>query len=315
MGLLSSLFGGNKSEANKQEQQEQKNFDILKYDGIRARNMHQFAYAIRCLKEAIALKEDTEAMEYLASSYIATGSIEDARNVYNRLVELEPENIKVLLSLASVCFMLEDYTCMEQSCKKVIELDDKNQSGYYLAAKAEKGMKEHLQAIVMLTKAITCNEEFIEAYLLRAETLLEMSQPKEALKDIEVILSREAENEDALLLKGEIEVALENFDESFKCLERVISLNPFNEKAYILKGTILLNQKKFDESINNYDEALDLIPDNANLYKERGRAKLLKGDKQGSIADIKKSMELNPGGENQFNGNYNNFEQPKTGIY
>ena len=315
MGLLSSLFGGKKSETSQQEKQEQKNFDILKYDGIRARNMHQYAYAIRCLKEATALKEDTETMSYLASSYIATGNIEDAREVYNRLVEMEPENIKVLLSIASVCFMQEDYTCMEQHCKKVIELDDKNQTGYYLAAKAEKGMKEHLQAIVMLTKAIGCNEDFIEAYQLRAETLMEMAQPKEALKDIEVILSKDAENEDALLLKGEIEVALENTDESFKCLEEVISLNPFNEKAYILKGTIQLNQKKFDEAIDTYDEAIELIPENANLYKERGRVKLLKGDKQGSIADMKKSMELNPEGESQYDGNYNNFEQPKTGIY
>ena len=39
MGLLSSLFGKSKSDANEQEKQDKKNFDILKYDGIRARNM------------------------------------------------------------------------------------------------------------------------------------------------------------------------------------------------------------------------------------------------------------------------------------
>ena len=41
MGLLSSLFGEKKPDDNRtpQEKQDQKNFDILKYDGIRARNM------------------------------------------------------------------------------------------------------------------------------------------------------------------------------------------------------------------------------------------------------------------------------------
>ena len=315
MGLLSSLFGGKTSEASQQEKQEKKNFEILKYDGIRARNMHQYAYAIRCLKEATAIKEDTETMEFLAGSYIVTGETEEGRAVYNRLAEIEPENVKVLLSLASVCFMQEDYESMDQACKKVIALDDKNQTGYYLAAKAARGMKELLQAIVMLTKAIGCNEDFLQAYQLRAETLMEMNQPKEALKDIEFILSKEEENEDALTSKGEIEAELGNLEEGFNCLEKVISLNPFNVKAYLLKGTFLLKQKNFTEAISNYDEAIELIPENAELYKERGRVKLLQGDKKGSVEDMKKSIELNPESENQLNGNYNNFEQPKTGIY
>ena len=58
MGLFSSLFGGKKSEEDQQAKQEKKNFDILKYDGIRARNMRQYAYAVKCLEQAISIKED-----------------------------------------------------------------------------------------------------------------------------------------------------------------------------------------------------------------------------------------------------------------
>ena len=108
MGLFSSLFGSKNSEESQQEKQEKKNFDILKYDGIRARNMHQFAYAVKCLEQAIALKEDSETMEYLASSYIASGDLESAVKTYVRLADIEPENIKTMLSLANVYFMIED---------------------------------------------------------------------------------------------------------------------------------------------------------------------------------------------------------------
>ncbi len=282
MGLFSSLFGSKNSDISQQEKQDKKNFEILKYDGIRARNMHQYAYAIKCLKEATAIKEDVETMEYLANAYVTTGEIEEGRKLYTRLSEIEPENCKNLLALANVCFLQEDYTCMDQTCKKIITLDDKNQAGYYLAAKAAKGLKDFLQTIVMLTKAISCNEDFIEAYLLRAETLMEMGQAKEALKDIDVILSKDESNEDALVVKGEIEAQFDHIEKGLACLEQVISLNPFNVKAYLLKGNILLKQKKAEEAINSFDEAIELIPNNAELYKERGRAKLLKGDEKGS---------------------------------
>ena len=120
MGLLSSLFGGEKKKEN--NQQENKNFDILKYDGIRARNIRQLPYAIKCFEEAIALKEDAETMELLAASYIQTGKTDEARVIYNRLTEIEPENTKTLLSLAGVCFIQEDYPAMNESCEKAISL-------------------------------------------------------------------------------------------------------------------------------------------------------------------------------------------------
>ena len=47
MGLLSFLFGENTSAEKQQAAQEKKNFEILKYDGIRARNMRQLPYAIK----------------------------------------------------------------------------------------------------------------------------------------------------------------------------------------------------------------------------------------------------------------------------
>ena len=163
MGLFSSLFGGNKSEESQQEKQEKKNFEILKYDGIRAINMRQFAYAIKCLEQATALKEDVEAMEYLASAYITSGDIESAAKTFVRLTEIEPENIKIQLSLANVYFMLEDYEHMNEVCTKAISIDDKNKVAYYLAAKALRGLSNDLQAIVMLSKAIANDEEYLSA--------------------------------------------------------------------------------------------------------------------------------------------------------
>ena len=317
MGLLSSLFGSSKkSESEIKEETEKKNFDILKYDGMRARNIRQLPYAIKCFEEAIAIKEDAEVMKMLATSYLQTGKTEEALKTYNRIMEIEPENIDILLSAASICFMEENYTAMNELCHKAINIDENNRSALYLSAKAERGLKNHIQSLVMLTKAIKADEDFKEAYLLRAEVLWDMRQAKEALEDLETVLSKEEDNEEAILLKGEIMAVTGNDNETVSCMDKVLSINPFNEKAYIIKAAISIQAKEFDKALDIYNEALDLIPENAKIYQERGRVKLLKGDKDGSMADLKKAIELDPESENKISGNYNNFsEENRTGIY
>ena len=317
MGLLSSLFGKSKSGANEQEKQEKKNFDILKYDGIRARNMGKLPYAIKCFEEAVALQEETETLTLLASAYLQANRTEDARITLDRLIAKDATNVQALLSLASVCYIQEDYEGMDKACQKAIALDEKNAQAYYLAARAARGLKNDLQAIVMLTKAIVQNESFTEAYLLRAEVLWEMRQAKDALNDLEQVLKLNPEEEEALLLKATIHIGMGENQEGEACVEQVIALNPFNVKAYLLKGGLLIEEKQLDKALENYQEAIELIPQEAQLYQERGRVHLLMGDKAGAAEDMKKAIELAPEKENLISGNFNNFEKSnlQTGIY
>lgn len=313
MGLFTSLFGGKKENEQKQEK---KNFEILKYDGIRARNMRQLPYAIKCFEKAVEIDDEPETLKYLAISYTDMGRIEDARITFDRLLARKPEDTEALLLLANLCFMQEDYESMDDACQKAIRQDETNAPAYYLAAKAARGQHNDIQAIVMLTKAIALNEDFTAALLLRAEVLWDMQQAGEALADLEKLLSLNEEDEDALLLKGRILAASGQAEEASTLFDRVTDLNPFNEKAYLLKGELLGEQKAFDRAIEIYTEAIDLIPQCAKLYQERGRMKLLKGDKDGSVEDMKKAIELNPDSEAQITGHFDNLGQSSApGIY
>ena len=245
MGLLSSLFGGGKPNEDQQAKQESKNFEILKYDGIRARNMRQLPYAIKCFEQAIALNDEPETLQLLANAYIEAGRTDDARITLDRLVDKTPDNIQALLALASICYMQEDYESMDDACQKAIKLDETSAPAYYLAAKGcTRHEKIDLQAIVMLTKAIMQNEEYKEAYLLRAEVLWDMRQAKDAMSDLDKVLSVSPDEEDALLLKGRIHAALGQVEEAqIMFSNQVLEVNPFNEKAYLLKGEMLMERK------------------------------------------------------------------------
>ena len=73
MGFFKSLFSSNSKPSSEvdENKSEEKNFDILKYDGVRAQRIHKMAYAIRCFEEALNIKEDFETMSFLTATYIA----------------------------------------------------------------------------------------------------------------------------------------------------------------------------------------------------------------------------------------------------
>ena len=308
MGIFSSLFGGNK----KTEDNKEKNFDILKYDGIRAMRIGKLTYAIKCLEEATAIQEDLETMQHLVNVYIRVNQMDDARRLMNRMTELAPDQPLVFQSLASLCYMQEDYAGMNEACQKALALDDQNANHYFLSAKAAVGLKNGIQAIAMLTKAIMLNETFTEAYQMRAEILWAMCQAKDASEDIEKLLEMNPEDENALLLKGEILAVGGEEEQAMGLIDQVLALNPFCEKAYLLKGNYFLAQKEFDKAIEVYNEALEINPNFAQAYHERGRVKLAKGDKAGSMEDMKKAIELAPENGANITGEYNNYEQQKN---
>ena len=306
MGIFSSLFGGNK------KTEEEKNFEILKYDGIRAMRIGKITYALKCFEEATALKEDLETMQHQANAYVRVNRMDDARQLMVRMTELAADQPLVFQSLASLCYMQEDYKAMNDACQKALALNDQDPVTYFLAAKAALGMSNGIQTIAMLTKAIMLNDEFVEAYQMRAEVLWSMRQVKDANEDISKLLEINAEDENALLLKGEILAVSGEEEQALELMDQVLALNPFNEKAYLLKGSYYFLKKEFDKAIAVYDDAIEVLPVFAQAYHERGRAKLEKGDKQGSMEDMKRAIEIAPENGANINGEYNNYEQQKN---
>ena len=306
MGIFSSLFGGSK------KTEEEKNFDILKYDGIRAMRIGKLTYALKCFEEATAIQEDLETMQHQANTYIRVNRMDDARQLMNRMTEIASDQPLVFQSLASLCYMQEDYKGMDEACRKALALNDQDPATYFLSAKAAVGLSNGIQAIAVLTKAIMLNEEFVEAYQMRAEILWTMRQAKDANEDIEKLLSMNPEDENALLLKSEILAVSGKEEKALELIDQVLALNPFSEKAYILKGSYFLAKQAFDKALGVYDEALEINPNFAQAYHERGRVKLAKGDKQGSMEDMKRAIELSPENGANISGEYNNYEQQKN---
>jgi tetratricopeptide (TPR) repeat protein len=243
---------------------------VLKYDGIVATKTGQDEYAIKCFRHALEIKDDLEIRDFLSQALIHRNELLPAYEELQKLAEAQPENQQIFMRIANVTYMMEDYNLMADACEKALLIDPENAEVYYMYARACIGQKDLVNAVAMLTKAISKKEDYGEAYLLRGDTLLKMGDINSADEDVAFLLEHVDNNEDVLMLKARIENAKGNADESLSYYDKVIDANPFSVDA----------------------------------YKERGAIRLQKGDKEGSAEDMQKVLELNPEGAADINGEY-----------
>ena len=69
MGFLNLYSVGAIPLKQKKRKNDKKNFEILKYDGIRARHMGKLPYAIKCFEEAVAINDEMETLTLLANAH------------------------------------------------------------------------------------------------------------------------------------------------------------------------------------------------------------------------------------------------------
>ena len=272
MNFFKALFGGKIEDTEKTKKEEElKNFDLIKYDGVKALKTGQNEYAIKCFKKAIEIKNtDLEVRDYLAQAYVAANEPLKAFEQLQKLAEAQPDNQKIFVQMAHVAFMMEDYGAMADSCERALLIDKDNAEVSYLYAKACIGQGDDVNAVAMLTKAILLKDDYGDAYLLRGETLLKMGDYEGSDADAKYLLEKQSDNESVLILKARIEHKLGNNDEAINYYNKVVDVNPFSIDA----------------------------------FRERGAVKLEVGDKDGAAEDMQQVLELDPKQTADINGEF-----------
>lgn len=271
MNFFQRLFGSKEEKPEeKKKEEEAKDFDVLKYDGVKALQMGQLDYAIKCFQHALQIQDDMEIHDYLSRALIHSSRLTEAYNELQKLAEAQPDNQQIFIRKAHVAFMMEDYVAMSDDCEKALLIDKENPEVSLLYARAMKGQGDMVNTIAMTTKAISLNENYGDAHLLRGQTLLEMGDTQGAGEDADWLVEKAPDNEDVLLFKAHVEHAKGNDDDAINVYGKVIDANPFCLAA----------------------------------YKERGALLLAKGDKDGAAADAAKVLEINPKETADVSGEY-----------
>lgn len=271
MGFWKSFFGG--EEQNPEEEKkdaEAKQFDLMKYDGVKAMRIGQFEYAEKCFREALKVHDDLEIHDYLSQTLMHLNRLQESLEELLLISREQPDNPSVMTQAAHVAYMLENYAQMHSLAEQAQALDPENATAYYQMAQADLGQGDLVNGIAQLTKAIVLNENHGDARLLRAKTLLMMGDLDGAEQDVNWLMEHTEAEEEVLLTAARIAHAKGNDDDALNIYNKVVDVNPFQIDA----------------------------------YRERGQIKFDRGDKGGAQEDMQKVLELNPNETADVNGDY-----------
>ncbi len=264
MNIFKALFGGSEeTPEEKQKADETRRFDMFKYDGVRAAKMGQAEYAVKCCREALAIRDDLEVRDCLAQALMRTGAFDEAREQLHVLAGAEPDNAAIHIQLAHLEYMQEDYAAMAEACGKALAADKDSAAAHYLYAQAYIGQGNAVVAVAMLTKAIALNDSYADAYLLRGRTLLSMGDVDGADADAAHLLTVAPDSEDVHMLKARIEHRRGNAAEAIAIYNKVVELNPFSADAFRERGAVRYEQGDMDGAKEDMQAALELEPEKA----------------------------------------------------
>ena len=265
------MFNGKvETPEEKKKEEESRNFDVLKYDGVKALRLGESAHAVELFTRALEMQDDLEVRDYLSQALIHVNRLEEAYDQLQQLAAAEPENVQLLVRMTDVAYMLEDYDRMEELCERAMLVDKDNPMLMVLYARACIGRGDLVNAVAMLTRAITMREDNGDARLLRGEMLLEMGDVESADEDAKWLDDHSSGVEEVLMLNARIEERKGNHEKAVEYYDQVVKANPFHAVA----------------------------------FKERGAVRLAIGDKEGAEADMRSYLELNPEGMDEVTGEY-----------
>lgn len=305
MGLFSTLFSSSNSDEDQQQKTDRKNFDILKYDGIRAQRMGKPEYAVKCFTEALKIQKDFETMNYLMSACYMLNRHDEALEALNGMVASGEEPAITLLLRANLLFTMEKYAEAAADCVQVLEMKPDHHLAYFQLAKSEHSLGESVKAIDHLSKATGIKTDFAEGYAMRADIYLAMEMGNDALMDVEKLIELTPEDETVYLLRGRCHEMTGDTETAIDDYRQAMDLNPFNEEAYLMTGRLLMTKGKFDEAIALFDEAIEHNENFIKAYLTRAYAKKQTGDHEGALADEEIAKELNPDEKEKTTGNHN----------
>jgi tetratricopeptide (TPR) repeat protein len=170
-------------------------------------------------------------------------------------------------------------------------------------AEVQRGDCRH--AIHEASKAIQRNQNYTDAYLLRAQAENCVGAREDALKDIATAISISPGEAKPYLARGIMEAGRRDFSAAIEDANKAIQLEPKNAMAYALRGMTQFTNGNTDRAVADLDKAIRMQPslltqfraDFAEAYYTRGKARIAKGDLKdldGGIADLTQAIELNP---------------------
>jgi tetratricopeptide (TPR) repeat protein len=237
-----------------------------------------------------------EALNSKGISLYRLGEYEGANSCFNKVLKIDPKNIVALNNLEIQHYDDEHATGGDLTVPFPHDADAWNNKGYALA-----NLGKYKEAIKCYDRAIKVDPNNAEAWCSKGSTLHKLNKDstlhklnkyKKAIVCYDKALEIDPNYAEAWYSKGDTLDSLGKHEEAIKHFDNALKIDPDHARAWKRKGDALYKLDKYDEAIKCYDKALEIDPNYAEAWYNKGYTLGSLGKNKDADKCIKKAKEL-----------------------
>jgi tetratricopeptide (TPR) repeat protein len=206
-------------------------------------------------------KQDYSDLLKAGFEYYRKGLFDKAKDIFEKIVEYDKENIDALFFLGVVYYELKSYDKSLNYFEKALSYSDRNPIVYVNMGTVYKEIGDFENAFLCYQKAIKIDPAFTEAYNHLGTLYQETRQFDIAEEYYKRALSLNPNFADAYYNIGTILKEKELFDDAQEYILKALSLNPLHREGLVNLGDIQKEKGEMSKGLGYYKQAISVSPD------------------------------------------------------
>ena len=260
-------------------------------------------YAARAVQSQA---NDVTALRLLATSNGSLAKWEDARNAYERLLAIKPDDVEALLGLGQCQLELKNYSAAVDRLQSALRLDPTRLLAHFYLSRAYAAMgrtedAEHEAALhQLMTEQITFvrsveSDERESPIKAQARNLLVEHREADALQLYrEHFKGTAATTADAYVFVGKLYLFMGQTEAGLRSLHHALEIQPTVRGAHTYQGILALKQGDLNGAEHEFQAELRNDPNYQLAIAEIGEVRYHQGNYSDAAEQLAKSRTLTP---------------------
>jgi tetratricopeptide (TPR) repeat protein len=240
---------------------------------------------------------DSSKADYLiagADIYFFTGRVTRSKQLLERAVIVNPDNVDCLLRLAQLDHYLTKYDDEMNLLDRVLHKDVHNSQAYFMKGMLFKDKGDTAAAISSMQTAVEQDPDHYNAYI---QLGLLSAAKKDPLAETYYLnaLKINPNSQEAMYDLGMYYQSIDNYNAAIETYTTLLKVNPHHFDAHFNLGMIhVVKLNVVDEAMKYFTAAIEDDPKDPRGYYGRGFCFEKKGDVGNAAADYKMALQVKP---------------------
>ena len=237
-------------------------------------------------------------MTSLADLYVIQEQLEEAVEVYKKLLDKEGDSPYLRFNLALIYLKLGKNDLAESELKETIRLKDDYNEAYMVLGVLSGLKKDHKEAAKFYKKVIELDPENAYAHFYLGAAYERIGNRKGAITEFRKCIELDAQYAEAHNYLGYMFAEKgENLDESISLIKRALEIDPENGAYVDSLGWAYFKKGLIDKALEEIERAAGLIENDPVIRDHLGDIYYKKGWKDKAEAEWQKSLAIDPAQE------------------